>query len=194
MKKVMSLKFRFISTLTVAGLIAAFSTFAAAQDTKTEAPSTTERQEKQFKGKRGGFGKFGKRGFGGKHFGGRHGMRGFMRGIELTDAQKDQIKAIREANKPDQAIMDEFRTLIKAKRDGTLTADQEARIKTLREQAKEKGKAVHEQIMNVFTAEQKAQIEKNKLEMKERHEQMKQKRDEFRKQKTDGTVDKPKVG
>jgi periplasmic protein CpxP/Spy len=189
----MSLKFRFISTLTVAGAIAAFSTFSAAQDTKTETPSTTpDKVEKPFKGHRGGFGKFGGKGFGGKHSG--HGMRGFMRGIELTDVQKEQIKAIREANKPDQATMDEFRTLAKAKRDGSLTADQEARIKTLREQAQTKGKAVHEQIMNVFTAEQKAQIEQNKLQMKERHEQMKQKREELRKQKTDGATTEKKVG
>lgn len=189
----MSLKFKLISTLTLAGLIAAFSSVSMAQDTKTETPTTTpDKVEKPFKGQRGGFGKFGGRGFGGKKRGG-HGMRGFMRGIELTDAQKDQIKAIREANKPDQALMDEFRSLRKAKHDGTLTADQEARIKTLREQAQAKGKAVHEQIMNVFTAEQKAQIEKNKLEMKQRHEQFRQKREEFRKQKTDGMVDKPKV-
>jgi len=190
----MSLKFRFISTLTVAGVIAAFSSVSMAQETKAETPGTApDKVEKPFKGKRGGFGKFGGRGFGGKKHG-RHGMRGFMRGIELTDVQKEQIKGIREANKPDQALMDEFRSLRKAKHDGTLTADQEVRIKTLREQAQAKGKAVHEQIMNVFTAEQKTQIEKNKLEMKERREQMKQKREEFRKQKTDGTVDKPKVG
>lgn len=190
----MSLRFRFLSTLTVAGLIAAFSTLSLAQETKTETPATApDKVEKPFKGHRGGFGKFGGRGFRGKHFGG-HGMRGFMRGIELSDTQKDQIKAIREANKPDQATMDEFRSLRKAKHDGTLTADQEARIKTLREQAQAKGKLVHEQIMNIFTAEQKAQIEKNKLEMKERHDQMKQKREELRKRKADGTADKPKIG
>lgn len=190
----MSLKFKFISTLTLAGLVAAFSSVSMAQETKVEAPSTApDKVEKPFKGHRGGFGKFSGRGFGGKKHGSR-GMRGFMRGIELTNAQKDQIKAIREANKPDQATMDEFRSLRKAKHDGTLTADQEARIKTLREQTQAKGKAVHEQIMNVFTTEQKAQIEKNKLEMKQRHEQFRQKREEFRKQKNDDTVDKPKVG
>lgn len=189
----MSLKLRFITTLSLTGVIAAFATFAAAQETKTEAPSTnTDKVEKPFKGKRGGFGKFDKRGFGARH--GRHAIRGFMRGIELTEAQKGQIKAIREANKPDQAAMDEMRTLMQAKRAGTLTADQEARFKSLREERMVKGKAVHEQIMKVFTAEQKAQIEKNKQEMKERHEQFRQKREEFRKQRTDGTVDKPKVG
>lgn len=180
--------------LTVAGAIAAFSTFSAAQDTKTDTPSVSpERTEKSWrKDGKGRGGRFGQ-GFGRKH--GHHGMRGFMKGITLTDAQKDQIKAIRESNRPDQATMDEMRGLMKAKHEGTLTADQEARIKTLREQRMTKGKAVHEQIMNVFTADQKAQIEKNKVEMKQRREEMKLKREEFRKQKqADGTADKPKVG
>lgn len=190
----MSLKLRFISTLTIAGVIAAFSSVSMAQETKLETPSTnTDKVEKPFKGHRGGFGKFGGKGFGGKKHG-RQGMRSFMRGIELTEAQKGQIKAIREANKPDQATMDEMRTLMQVKRAGTLTADQEARFKSLREERMMKGKAVHEQIMNVFTAEQKAQMEKNKLDMKQRHEQFRQKREELRKQKQDGTADKPKVG
>lgn len=190
----MSLKFRFISTLTVAGMIAAFSVFSTAQDTKTEAPKTApEKVEKPFKGDHRGMGRFGGRGFGGKKHG-RHMMRGFMRGIELTEAQKEQIRGIREANKPDQATMDEMRTLMQAKRGGTLTPEQDARFKSLRDERKAKGQAVHEQMMNVFTAEQKAQIEKNKLEMKQRHEQFRQKREELRKQKQDGTADKPKVG
>ncbi|MGB7202390.1 MAG: Spy/CpxP family protein refolding chaperone [Pyrinomonadaceae bacterium] len=190
----MSLKFKFISTLTVAGLIAAFSSVSTAQDTKADAPSTApNKAEKPFKGHRGGFGKFGGKGVGGKKHG-RHGMRGFMRGIDLTDAQKEQIRGIREANKPDQAKMDEIRTLIEAKRAGTLTADQEARFKSFRDERQAKSKAVHEQMINVLTAEQKAQIEKNKQEMKQRHEQFRQKREELRKQKQDGTGDKPKVG
>lgn len=189
----MSLNLRFISTLAVAGAVAAFSTFAGAQDTKAETPTTApDKVEKPFKGRHHGMGKFGGRGFGGKMHG-RHMMRGFMRGIELTEAQKEKIRSIREANKPDQATMEEMRSLMEAKRSGTLTADQEARMKTFREQRLAKGKAVHEQVMDVLTAEQKAQMEKNKLEMKQRMEQFRQKREEFRKQKTDGTTDKPKV-
>lgn len=190
----MSLRFKFISTLTIAGVIAAFSSVSMAQETKAETPSTnTDKVEKPFKGQRGGFGKRGGKGMGGRKHG-PQGMRGHMRGIELTEAQKGQIKAIREANKPDQATLDEMRTLMQAKRAGTLSADQEARFKSLREERMVKGKAVREQIMSVFTSEQKAQMEKNKLELKQRHEQFRQKREELRKQKTDGTVDKPKVG
>lgn len=189
----MTLKFRFISTLTVAGVIAAFSTLASAQDKKAEAPATSpEKVEKPFKGHHRGMGKFGRGGFGGRHFG-RHGMRGFMSGVELTDAQKERIRSIREANKPDQATMDEMRSLIEAKRSGTLTADQETRFKALREQRQAKAKAAHEEMLNLLTPEQKAQMEKNKAEMKQRMEQFRQKRQEFRKQKTDGTTEKPKV-
>jgi protein CpxP len=189
----MSLKLRFISTLAVAGTVAAFSTFAAAQDTKTETPAKApEKVEKPFKGYHPGMGKFGGRGFGGKMHG-RHMMRGFMRGIELTEAQKEKFRSLREANKPDQATMDEMRSLMQAKRSGTLTADQETRFKTLREERQAKAKATHEQMMNLLTPEQKAQMEKNKLEMKQRMEQFRQKREQFRKQKPDGTTDKPKI-
>lgn len=193
----MSSKFKFFSILTLGAVVAIGSTAVFAQEDKATTPTPTESTEKAGKfGKHGGhghrkFGKFGKRGGFGKHRGGM----GFMQGLNLTDAQKAQIKAIREANKPDQTVMDEFKAIREARKAGTeLTAEQKARIAAMREQMQAKRKLVHDQIQNVFTVEQKALIEQKKLEMKTRREQFKENRELRRKQKVDTTTtDKPAI-
>src|SRR5439155_4002597 len=111
-----------------------------------------------------GFGRSGHRGggkFGGPmgRFGGPAGRAGgFGPGITLTDDQKAQIRKIHEANKPDAAAFEELRTIMEARRSGTLTDAQKSRVKELREQQAAKAKAVHEQIEAILTPEQKAQI------------------------------------
>ncbi|MEO7660123.1 MAG: Spy/CpxP family protein refolding chaperone [Pyrinomonadaceae bacterium] len=173
----MSLKNKFFSILTVALSVVMFSAFVIAQDT-----TRPEKAEKRAKGERGmGRGGFDQKGFEGRR-GGRGMREGFRRGlhgakgINLTDAQKEQINAIREANKPDQASFEEMRSLMQAKRAGTLTDEQKARAKSLMEQRKSNAKAVHEQIQNILTAEQKAQIDQKKQEMKSRMQERMQNR------------------
>jgi protein CpxP len=194
----MSLKFKFLSTLTVAGAVAAFSSLSMAQDTKTtEAPVTGEKMEHHHRGDRDGAGK---RGEFGQRKGGKHGMRGgrgmfgMMRGITLTDAQKEQFKSLRESNKPDKSQFEALRPLMEAKRNGTITADQEAQLKAFREQRQAKAKQMHAQFLSILTDEQKAQLEKNKTEMKANREQFKEKRQEWRKNREDRkTTDKPVI-
>lgn len=193
----MSSKFKFFSILTLGAVVAVGSTAVFAQEDKATAPTTTESTEKAGKfGGRGGhghrkFGRFGKRGGFGRHGGGM----GFMHNLNLTDAQKAQIKAIREANKPDTALMEELRTIRESRKAGTdLTAEQKTRLHAIHDQMRVKRQQAHDQIQNVFTAEQKALIEQRKLEMKTRMEQFKQNRELRRKQKVDTTTtDKPAV-
>ena len=90
-----------------------------------------------------------------------------FRALNLTDAQKEQIKQIREANKANKADFDAIRPLMEAKRDGTITAEQKAQLKAFREDRQAKCKAVHEQMLNVLTAEQKATLEQKRTETKE---------------------------
>ncbi|HEY2847973.1 MAG TPA: Spy/CpxP family protein refolding chaperone [Pyrinomonadaceae bacterium] len=162
----MSFKFKFISTLTVAGAIAAFAGASLAQDTTNTAPQPTDKP-----GHHRGDG-LGRRGPGGPE-----GMRGgpdmfgpMMKGVNLTDAQKAQIKQIREANKPNPADFEAIKPLMEAKRNGTITADQEAQLKAFRQARQAKEESIRQQINAVFTPDQKAQIEKNKAEMKTRRE------------------------
>ena len=152
----------------IAVLVLAFGVFAGAsfgQDTTTTPKDNVQRGDK-FERK----GQFGRRG-GPEGF--RGGMRGgpmaMLRGIELTDAQKEQIRTILESNKPDQASMDQMKAIRDAARNGTeLTADQKAQLKANREAQRAKMESVHQQIMNVLTAEQKQQLEQRRKDMHQR--------------------------
>ena len=198
----MSLKNKLFSGFTLAAAVFAFSAIGMAQEVTTTT-TTTDKTEK-VKGDHRGHGKrgMGRGEFGGKFGRGGHrgmgmmGMRGGMgmfRFIELTEAQKTQLKAIHEANKPSQEFRDEMMTLRTAKRAGTITADQQARIDTLKAQAKEKHASVKTQIEAILTPEQKAQIETKKAEMKLKMEERRKERME-RKAATPATTttDKPK--
>ena len=156
-----------------------FAGSALAQDTTTTPNKDTQKQEK-FERR----GQFGRRG---GMRGGPMGMFRMFRDLNLTDAQKQQIKAIMDSNKPDQATMDQMKAIRESRKSGTeLTADQKAQLKALRQQQAEKMRSVHEQVMNVLTPEQKAQLEQKRQEMKQRWEQRDQ-----QKQKTAPKTDKP---
>ena len=169
----MSIKNKFFSVLTLAFAVFGLATFAAAQDTTKTDSDTTQKQEKREWRREGRRDKDGDGFRGGKRGGGM--MRGF-RELNLTDAQKTQIKTIMEANRPDQSLMEEMRTLHQAKRDGTLTAEQQTRFQTLKQQAREKGEGIHKQVMAILTPEQLQQLEQKKAEMQKTHQERKQMR------------------
>lgn len=185
----MSLKNKFFSGVALATAVFAFSAIGFCQEVTSTTTDKTDRVKGEHRG-------HGKRGYGRGEMGGkRHGGRGMgmMRGIELTEAQKAQFKAIHEANKPSAELREEMKSLHMAKRAGTITADQQLRIDTLKAQAKEKHQAVKAHIDAILTPEQKAQIETKKAAMKVRREERRQQR-ELRKAATpDATTDKPKV-
>lgn len=180
----MSLINKLSSIVTVAAAIFAFSTFTFAQDSKATTPAPDkDKAERPFKGEGRGSGKHGDHGRG--FMGHRHGgMMRMMHDLNLTEGQKTQIHSIMEANKPDQATRDEMRALFEAKRNGTLTADRQARMDTLKQQMRDKAKGIHEQMMNVLTSEQKAQLEQKKAEMKQRHEEFRKQRELRHQQQT----------
>ena len=181
----MSFKRKLISGIVSAFAVVSFTTFAAAQDSSSSSDSqnSTQKQERRERrngwGKRNGGGKFGKgmrRGFG---------MRG-LRQLNLTDAQKEQVRSIMQANRPDKAQFEAIRPLIEAKRNGTITEDQKAQLKAFRQERKQKGEQIRSQILNVLTAEQRTQLEQLEAERKQRRELRKQQRQERRnQQKTD---------
>ena len=161
----MSLRNRLFSVLTVMIAVAAFATFNMAQDGRstTPAPDKAERHNRgEGRGMHEGHG-------GGMGYG--DGMMRMIHELNLTDAQKTQVHAIMDANKPDKATMEEFETLGKAKHDGTITAAQQERLNVLRTQAQEKRQSVHQQIMAILTPEQKAQLEQKKQEMKQHRQE-----------------------
>jgi len=157
----MSLKTKFFAGIFA---VSAFAVAGYAQDNKVETKTGDAKIER--KHDRAGRGMFGP-GLG------RIGRGGFF-GIDLTDAQKAEIRKILEANKPDRAALQEVRTLAKARFAGTLTADQQARLDALKAEAKEKAKSLHAQLQAVLTPEQKAQLEQRKQEMKSKMKEIRQ--------------------
>jgi protein CpxP len=169
--QIMSLKGRFLSVVALSVAVGAFGTMASAQETTQK---DTQKQEK-----RDGWGKHkdGDRGGFGMHGGRRGGMMG-LKELDLTDAQKQQIHSLMESNRPDQATMEEMRTLGQAKRDGTITAAQESRLKELRDQGRQKREAMHQQLLAILTPEQRAKFELQQKENRERWQQHRQMRDQ----------------
>ena len=168
----MSLKSKFISVFASAMVLGSVAIVASAQ---TDAPAAKDGTEKAGKLDRKGFGRHG--GFGkGMRGGDRAGLRG-LRGIELTEAQKAQIKQIHEANRPDPALFEELKAIREARRSGgTITEDQKARMRTLRDQMRAKSESVRQQVLAVLTPEQRQQLETRKAEMQKRREEKRQQR------------------
>lgn len=167
----MSLKFKFISVFASALLLGSFVVAASAQETPQPSKDSVEKSGKLERKE------FGRRGPGG----GRHAMRGLM-GIDLTEAQKAQIKQIHEANRPDPAVMEEMKAIHEARRNGgTLTEDQKNRVKALRAQARTKAESTHQQVLAILTPEQRQQLETRKAEMRQKMEERRQQMQERRK-------------
>lgn len=186
----MSLKLKFLSGITLAAAVGAFSVSGFAQDsadtTKKDGIVKTERAKRGDHAKKGKFGRggnFGKRGF--AHRGGE------FRGVELTDAQKEQIKTLRQSFRADRSVMTELREISKAHRAGTVTDAQKARAAEIRAQQKQQAEILKMQIDAVLTPEQKAQIEQNKEQRKVRMQERMQQMQERRQTRQTRSAEKP---
>ena len=174
----MSFKNRILSGIAMVTAVGAFAVAASAQQTTPQQPTDGQKQEKGWGGHRkGGEGFRGQRG--------EHGMMMFH-DLNLTDAQKAQIKTIMDANKPTDAEMQQMRTLMEARKSGTeLTDDQEAQFKQFRQQRRAKQETVHQQILAILTPEQKQQLEQKQQERRQRMQERRQQRQQNDKPATD---------
>jgi Spy/CpxP family protein refolding chaperone len=158
-------------TLTLAtlalGLMFIFGMSAFAQQTQPQngggnAPQQGERGERRRGGPRGG-------GFG---------MGRGLRDLNLSDAQKEQARAIFDrfaaSIRPQREQLEQLREQKKA---GTAPADATERFKALRSQIHEAEKAMHAELLNILTPEQRTKFEQMQKERKERRDQMRQRRD-----------------
>lgn len=195
----MSIKLKVITTAASVAMLFAVGSNAMAQ--QQPAPQG-ERPSADGKGP----GHHGRGGYGPRRGGMKRGMRGGMRGpgkqmgpggimqefrgLDLTQAQREQIRGIMEANRPSDAVREEMRTINQARRDGTITEAQKTRAKELMEQGRTNMATVRQSAYGVLTAEQKAKLEARKSKMNERREKMKQRREEC-KQKPEGCQGPP---
>ena len=171
----MSLKRKIISGIISTFAVVSFTTFVSAQNTSTttqQQDSTDQQQQRERRERRGG----GNRNdFGRERRGGGSMMRGLER-LNLTDAQKEQIRVIMEANRPEPNAFETIRPLMEAKRNGTITAEQEKTLQAFHEQMKQKHEQVKTQVLAVLTDEQRTQLEKMKAERKQQREERQKER------------------
>jgi Spy/CpxP family protein refolding chaperone len=168
------MKFKIIILSTAALLT--LSSFSLSQTT-TPTESTDSIKQERSAGKRGM--KEGGRDYKrGRSRGGEEGMKG-LKDLNLSDSQKAEIKTLHETNKSKfQLQREEMKALAGKKRDGIITADEETRFKSLREEMKANAKSSHDLMMGILTPEQKVQFEQKRTEIREKMKQRRGLREE----------------
>lgn len=142
----MFLRTRLTPAALLLGLIITAGAFVQAQQTSTQNPNEragrTERRGRGFRRERGSRGAIGPR---------------MLRQLDLTEAQKTQVQAIvKQTFEGNKATREELRTLGEKRRQGTLSADDEARARMLHQQMRAAMTETKGKIEAVLTADQKA--------------------------------------
>ncbi|HJZ83424.1 MAG TPA: Spy/CpxP family protein refolding chaperone [Pyrinomonadaceae bacterium] len=153
----------FLSTkLTVSALIIALmagGSIALAQQPQTNNPTVGGQQPAP------GFARRGAR------RGARLGRQRPLAQINLSDAQKQQVRTIIQAEaQSTEKQREEFRQLRQQYRTGTLTPEGQARARELRQQLMESRKGLRAQMMNTLTTEQKAKLQELREARRANHE------------------------
>jgi Spy/CpxP family protein refolding chaperone len=112
------------------------------------------------------------------------GMGHFGRDLNLSDAQREQTRAIMQRRLASTKVQREELFKLREKRiAGTFTAEDGARAKALHQEIRASMEGAREEMGGVLTAEQKAKVEQLKAERKAKHEQRKQERELRRKER-----------
>ncbi len=177
---------KIILAITLAFAMFALTTFVTAQDTDGQTDKSRKQEKFERKGR-------GERGFGrgmrdGKHGGDRFLMRGISR-LDLTDAQREQIRGVMETAKTtNEPIHQELRGFKEKKRDGgELTEADKARLTDIKTRMKQSAEQTRNTVLSILTAEQRQQLEQFKQDHQKRMEERRQQRIERRNQQTPPT-------
>jgi periplasmic protein CpxP/Spy len=186
----MSLRTKLFNASLAVGLFAVVSGTGLAQQPqnpdKVQSSEVNGPQRPFGRGEGRGFGRGEGRGFGRGHGHGEFGPRALQE-LNLTDEQKQQVHAIIEQSmESTKAQREELRQLGEKRSQGTLTADDQVRAKTLHEQMRAWMKDTHSKIGAVLTAEQKTRLEELRKERKANHERFGKRRGGFRGQPDQG--------
>ena len=151
--------------LSSAALIAVLSVSGAVVVAQDQQPPTTGAPQIQKQNRADRLGRRGKR----RHMRGQRLGRG-LRGLDLTDQQKEQARAIMRANfESHRAQIEELKQLRQKGREGLSDADK-ARAKELHNQLRESRLSARNQLSSLLTAEQKTKLEERMKNRRERRE------------------------
>jgi protein CpxP len=158
----MSLRRKLTLTSLTLGRIFALSAVAFAQQS-TPVPQDNGQQQQGPWRRGGGRQGMGKRGPGG--------MFRLMSQLNLTDAQQQQLRAIRERFESSTKTQREEMRRLHEGSQGDVSANAEARIQALRGELDQAMKGMHQEMLSVLTEEQRTQLEQLKQERKARHQE-----------------------
>jgi len=105
-----------------------------------------------------------------------NGIMGELRGLNLTEGQRAQIRAIMEANRPSEAERAENQEIMKALRNGTATESQKARAKEIAAKRIDHTATIRQQVRGVLTADQIATLDQRQQLRDERRQKMQERR------------------
>lgn len=157
------------SLSTAAVFILALSSFAFAQEAQATSPQGgldphAMRQRDSRRQKRG-----------------RHVELGLMSELNLSDDQKQQQRAIMQKHVESiKAPREELFKLRERRMQGTFNADDEARVKALRQEIHDAMKSIQSEVEGILTAEQRAKFEQLKAERRARYGEMRERRQDRR--------------
>ncbi len=110
---------------------------------------------------------------------GRRGEIGLMRGLDLSESQKQQQRAIMQRRlESTKGPREELFKLREKRMADAFTAEDEARAKSLRQEIHTAMQGVQSEIEGILTAEQRNKLEQLRSERKARHEEMRERRRE----------------
>ena len=142
-------------------LVVGAASAAAAQSPPNARPDTTQRDHRRWGGEHGG------------RRGGPDGM--LLKGINLTDAQKDRLKAIRKEQEPEmKKTREQFGVVMKEAREARErgdTATARAKMEQVRGQMERQRDQQIATLRTILNADQQKQLDANIAAMKERREQ-----------------------
>lgn len=148
-------------TVLVGSLAVALTTFVVAAGQEPQAPAAGSPNVQQQQRRRAAR----------RYFLRRRARLGAMRGLNLTDAQKQQAQSIIRSNfESNKAVREELVQLLQKRRQGTLSEAEQARARELRKQLQESRKNARTQLAGLLTEEQKAKLEERRKNRRERRE------------------------
>jgi protein CpxP len=164
-KKSLPLAMLMLALLTLGGVVLAQDAPTKANPDKIEKKDRMERRGE-------GFRMQGRRGM--RHMEGMRMLRGIHQ-LDLTDAQKDQIKTLMSTHRTtNQPLMEEMRTLMEKRRDGTFSDADKARIEEIHSSMKASGDQLRATVLGLLTPEQNQKLEQMKAEREQRMQERKQ--------------------